>query len=518
MSFASIRRRGRTLRVRLVVWNAAVIVLTASVTVLGLRAGVQWALRHEIDRVLLEDIAEIEYSLVDAHASADRVLAAPSGAADESTQELLAGLERKARGHEQHGWFVRLFDESHRALWASDNAPASVTALDGATNAEPASAASYRVVQRSHTAGGGSPIIIQVGASTLLLERDMARIDRLVGIAVSVVLVSGPLIGYLLADRAIRPLADIIHTTSRLRPARLDERLPETKTGDELDQLAHTINGFLNRIAAYLAQRRDFVANAAHELRTPLAAIRSTAEVALGAERNKEEYQELLVEVIEECTLLEILVNQLLLLAEAEGDRLRIHGERVDLSAVTARAATMFQAAAEAREVRFTTEIAPGLIVEGHAHHLRQVVNNLLDNAIKYTPAGRGVSVRLLTAEAEVLLIVRDTGVGIPAPDVDRVFDRFFRVDRSRSHDVESRGTGLGLSICRAIVDAHGGRISVETALGEGSTFTVALPLASGSRTEPRPTSAMREEPVAAASDAAAASRGGPCQPATRNG
>lgn len=478
MFFARFDQARRTLRFRLMAWNAFVIALTASVTLLGLRAGVRLAIMNEIDGVLIEDVREIEFALDDAGATANAIRAAGDEGATGKIAALLAALERKDRGHEQHGWFVQLFDGEGILAWASEHAPGAVSELPRTEDMRPTTIGDYRVVQNRRPSNESSGLLVQVGSLSTFVARDMARIDRAVAIAVGIVLVAGPAIGYWLAGRAIDPLADIIHTTARLRPTKLDERLAEHHTGDELDQLARTINGFLNRIAAYLEKRRDFLANAAHELRTPLAAIRSTAEVSLGAERSVEEYQELLVEVIDECSLLESLVNQLLLLAETESDRLRIHGERVDLSGVAAKAVGMFQAVADNKDIAFTAQLEPELTVEGHAHHLRQVVNNLIDNALKFTPPGGKVYVRLRAEHGDAQFLVRDTGPGIPEQDLPQIFERFFRGDRSHSHDGERRGTGLGLSICQAVVQAHGGDIAVETQGGCGTTFVVRIPLA----------------------------------------
>src|SRR5690606_25660305 len=156
----------------------------------------------------------------------------------------------------------------------------------------------FRIVQNRDTSSGYSPVIVRVGASTEFLYRDMRRIDRLVGMVAIVMLLIAPPIGYWLAGRATRPLGAIIRTASRLRPNHMEERLPIGRTGGELDQLARTVNRMLDRIADYLEERRDFLANSAHELRSPLAAIRSTAEVALGSPRSNEEYENLLLDVI----------------------------------------------------------------------------------------------------------------------------------------------------------------------------------------------------------------------------
>jgi signal transduction histidine kinase len=321
----------------------------------------------------------------------------------------------------------------------------------------------------------------------------MGTIDRLVGSMGFFVLLVSPLVGHLLTSRVIQPLATMIQTTARLHPGDFDDRLPIRGTGDELDSLAQTINGLLDRIATYLQQEHDFLANAAHELRTPLAAIRSSVEVALGVERTDEEYREILGLVIEQCSSLQTLVNQLLLLAETEGERLQTDFEPVRFDQLVSRVVEMFEGVADERGIELKLADMPDLAVPGNRHHLRQVISNLLDNAIKFTAARVNGDVRRpgdakqsgcvtveLVRDDETRfahLRVRDNGVGISPSDQPQVFDRFFRTDKARVRDGVAGGTGLGLSICKAIVEAHGGRIAVESELGVGSVFVVSLPL-----------------------------------------
>jgi signal transduction histidine kinase len=307
-----------------------------------------------------------------------------------------------------------------------------------------------------------------------------------------IVLLISPVAGHLLTNRTIQPLAQMIRTTARLRPGELGQRMPIRGTGDELDSLARTINGLLDRIANYLRQEHDFLANAAHDLRTPLAAIRSNVEVALGGRRTEAEYRELLALVIEQCSALQTLVNQLLLLAETDADRLRTDAEPVALDQVVAQACEMFEAVAEVQGIELRLAAAPAA-VEGNRHHLRQVLNNLLDNAIKFTaaslvPGQRGrVEVELMPdlARREVRLRISDTGPGISAEHLPHVFERFYRADQARNRDGAARGSGLGLSICRAIVEAHRGSIYAKSKPGHGATFNVVLPLAPSQRPLP---------------------------------
>jgi heavy metal sensor kinase len=466
MSFAKIRSVTRTWSFRLTAWSALLVVVTAVATLVALREGVRFTLLHELDSLLLEDVREIDLSI--------------SALDYPQSTELLAELDRKAQGHAQHGWFVQLLDEQGDVVWASFNAP--TLSLNSSRGAElrPVSAGRHRFVEHWSTTSGRSKLGVRVGASFEAMQADLARIDRLVVLVVSAVLLFAPLGGFWLATRIRRPWANIVKTTEQLRPSKLDERLPIRNTGDELDQLSLAFNRLLDRIANYLKQKNDFLANAAHELRTPLAAIRSTIEVSLSNKRSPQEYEQLLADVLEESASLEVLVNQLLLLSETEADSLRIHGERVDFRAVVDGAVEMFRGVAEYRGIQLEANELPVLSVEGNRHHLRQVLNNLLDNALKFTPPGGRVRVVLRRDDIEgrAVLEVNDTGLGIPAGDLQCVFDRFFRCDRSRRRDSETRGTGLGLSICQAIVNAHGGKISVHSETARGTTFTVSLPLA----------------------------------------
>jgi heavy metal sensor kinase len=459
----------RTLRFRLAAWNALVVVLTAVVTLVGLRQGVRWTLMHELDQILLEDVAEVELSVRDTPAR--------------RFSQLTDSLNRKALGHKHHGWFVRLDDPQGRPLWQSEGAPPEAPSLVAPVEGLPATVDNYRIVERRVDADDGVGAI-QIGASLDLLHEDLARLDRLVLIAAGVVLLVAPPVGYWLARRAANTVGEIIDTASRLRPSHLEERLPIQGTGDELDHLAHTVNGLLDRIAVYLQQRRDFLANAAHELRTPLAAIRSSVEVALGGNRSPREYQELLEDVIEQGTVLEALVNQLLLLSETEAERVKAPPEPVRLDEVVAKAVDMFRGVAEARGIELQADPLDRTTVLGNRGHLRQVVNNLIDNAVKYTAAGGRIRVRLTNDEPlqTARLSVADTGVGIATEDVPRVFERFFRGDRSRTREGGATGTGLGLSICQAVVAAHHGEISCESKPGEGTTFYVRLPSVSPAR------------------------------------
>ncbi|MBD3675721.1 MAG: HAMP domain-containing protein [Planctomycetaceae bacterium] len=464
--FEELKTASRTIRFRLMLWNAFVVLLTAFAVLIGIRAGVSYNLLHALDEILLEDMEEIRLAI-------EPELPFPI------SDTLMNQLDRKAIGHVHHHWFVQILDVRGDEIYSSVKAPDLHPEVQQIRDLRPFSSDGYRLVQLHLTNEKRELVTVRIGASLEFHKADMARIDRLFATVAGIVLIVAPLFGYWLAGRAINPLADIIETTARLRPSQLEERLPIRNTGDELDKLSETVNGLLNRIADHLEQKHDFLANSAHELRTPIAAIRSSVEVALERERSAEDYQELLIEVIEECGSLEILVNQLLLLAETETDRITNEGDAVPFHELVERAVDMFQGVADSHDINLTFEKEGDAYVDGYAHHLRQLINNLLDNAFKFTPAGGHISVTLHSnRESNTChLTVSDSGRGIPPEDLPHVFERFFRGDRSRAHANETRGTGLGLSICQAVVLEHGGQIDVESRLGTGTTFKVTLPI-----------------------------------------
>jgi heavy metal sensor kinase len=460
----SLNRVFKTFRFRLAIWNATVVILTALITLVVLRQGVRWAILREMDQILIEDINEVALEL-------DELPAA-------ELNLVKANLLRKATGHKHHDWFVQLFDENDRLIWASAAIPGMEFPLGPAKRDPPYTAGEFRLAHRKFATSPQGVSAIRVGASLRFVHEDLARIDRMVITAAGFVLVIAPATGFWLASRAVGPLGKITQTAARLRPSKLHERLPIRGTNDELDQLARTVNGFLDRIAVYLQQKRDFLAHAAHELRTPLAAIRSSAEVALASDRSREEYENLLIDIIDEGAALETLVNQLLLISESETEQLKSEYVPVMLDEIVAKAVNMFQGVAESREVDVKTRISGPLPMLGNRNLLRQLVNNLIDNAIKYTSAGGSVVVEVHRQPQEdvAVLSVSDTGIGIAPEDLRRVFDRFFRADRSRSRLGETTGSGLGLSICQAVAAAHGGEITCESEPSRGTRLVVRLP------------------------------------------
>jgi signal transduction histidine kinase len=459
MLYAQLDALFGSLRFRLTFWNTAAILLLVLATLFGLRLGLRSFLEREMDRLLAEDQLEVKLIVERFH---------PNWA------QIKEELDRKAVSHRARSWYVRVFDEQGAVRVATTGAP---ELLVGVGDAPPDAfdVAGYRVMQRL-LARTGNGLVVNVGCSRDFVNDDVANLTRILVLAGLVFLVVAPLSGYLLAGRATAPLGVILQTAARLRPGRLHERVPLGGSGDELDRLAATLNDLLDRLAAHVENQRAFVANAAHELRSPLAALRTSAEVALGQDRSVEEYRELLADVVEGCDNLGGLVNQLLLLAEGDAGLVRSAGP-VALDHIAALAVDMFGGSAEVRGLRLRLDVTEPVVVHGSDTHLRRVVSNLIDNAIKFTPEGGEIVVRVRRVQQTAILQVRDTGVGIAAEDLPHVFERFYRADKSRRREPTGGGNGLGLSICQALVGAHGGHIHLDSRPGSGTVVTVVLPV-----------------------------------------
>jgi heavy metal sensor kinase len=453
-----------SLRFRLSAWNTAVVVVTVLVALFALREGLRYTLIREADLLLLEDIDELGLAVKEFYPD---------------LEQIHSEMNRKARGHEHRQLFVQVLDPQGSDVWSSVNTPTTIRERPTFTeDARPRTIEGFRIVQRQLRASNLPAYTIRIGSSLAYVDHDIAQLSQLMLLIGAALLIAAPLGGYFLAKVATEPLREIIATAAQLHPSQLSERLPLRHTGDELDQLSATINGLLDRIAAYLERNREFTANAAHELRSPLAAIRSAVEVALNAPRTPQEYHELLCDIVEQIAELSLLVNQLLILAESDSAEAPWRRDSVRLDQLVARALDMFQGVAEERGIRMDSSGFPALFVQGDAARLREVINNLIDNSLKFTPRGGTVDVDLDfdPAAHQARLRVSDSGAGIDADDLPHIFERFYRGDRSRARESQTRGNGLGLSICLAIVTAHGGRIDVDSTLGRGTTFVVRLP------------------------------------------
>lgn len=460
----------RSLRARLTIWHTLVVLLAVVLALLMVREGLRFYLLLETDIVLNDEAREL-------------VLAVERWYPNQA--QIIAEMEQKAEGHAGRGWHVRwLSPDRKQTIWASEFAPQQP--LSRVTSSPPGyvvwESRAFRSVERRIDVPNIPAYYIRVGTPTKFVNDDISRLTRIAGPVALAILLLAPLGGYFLSERAVQPLQDIIRTTARLRPTHLKERLQPRGVGDELDQLAVKINQFLDQIAAHVQRNRDFVANAAHELRSPLTAILSSVDVAIQKQRSPEEYEELLYAIEHECRHLAQLVNQLLQLTESEDGTLEFQCQPVSIADIIAHAVEMFEPVAEENGVKLSAELLDESLVAGDRQQLRQLITNLIDNSIKFTPQGGSVRISAVRDDTQRQLVITlaDTGIGIPKDDLPRIFERFYQVDRARSRNSAHRGNGLGLPICLAIVHRHEGTIDVASDHGKGTTIVIRLPLMGG--------------------------------------
>ena len=291
------------------------------------------------------------------------------------------------------------------------------------------------------------------------------------------VLLLGAIGSYWLAKRAFRPVHQLTRTTREIKAGDLHRRVPVPQARDEVFELALTFNEMIERLEQAFVQQRRFVADASHELRTPVAVIRSIADVALEEPLAFDECVTALHEITFESERLGQLLNDLLSLARADEDQQSIEREPVRLDLLALDVAATMESLATERGIDLQVQKMEPAIILGDTMRLIQVLMGLVDNALTYTNAGGKVTLSVEAHTSEVCLVARDTGIGIAAPDIPHIFERFYRADAARSQVM--RGSGLGLSIADWVVRAHGGSIGVESQVGRGTAFTVTLPLAS---------------------------------------
>jgi two-component system, OmpR family, heavy metal sensor histidine kinase CusS len=281
--------------------------------------------------------------------------------------------------------------------------------------------------------------------------------------------------GYWLARKALSPVDRMAATVAEITATRLDQRLAEPDANDELGYLARTFNAMIARLQRSFEEVRRFTADAAHELRTPLAAMRTEAEVALRSPRSADRDTRVLENLLEEIERLTRLVSHLLFLCREDTGVDVGNFQPVQLYVLVRDVGDHMAVAAREKGVELVVDLRHSCDVKGEADRLRQLFFNLLDNAIKYTPSGGKVTVDGDSSNGQAIVSVSDTGIGIPAEHLPHVFDRFYRVDSSRSPETD--GNGLGLAICRSIAESHSGRLEIDSAFGSGTRVTLVLPI-----------------------------------------
>ena len=306
-------------------------------------------------------------------------------------------------------------------------------------------------------------------------ERVLHRLLTILILGVPLTLLLASIGGYFLAWRALSPINHISKTAKEISHSNLSRRLEETGTDDEVGSLILTLNQLLARLEGAFKRQKEFTADASHDLRTPITVIRTQAEKTLKRPRSEEEYCQTLDKIIKQAEHMSHLVEQLLQLARTDIGKEKLQLEVLDMGQLVQLVVEEMQEMASQKGLNPVNIIEDQeLFLKGDQTKLTQLLVNLIANAIQYTPAGGKITLRIKQMKNEIMLQVTDTGCGIPQEDQEHIFERFYKVDKARTR--QNGGTGLGLAICRWIVNAHGGRIELNSKPGKGSIFTVYLP------------------------------------------
>jgi heavy metal sensor kinase len=461
-----------SLRVRLTLWYGTALVSVLVVCGVILYGALAKALKEHVDRSLEETAAVAERSLEE-HRFGPFLLY------EDLSQDFpeLATLDK----------FFQIFGPTGQITIQSPNIqsreiPLSRTALEAALagqttfesvrfSGEPP----IRLISVPVRHGGTLVNIVRVGTSLQPLEETLHRLLIILLITMPLALLASLGGGWFLAGRALRPVGAITQAAERIAGGDLTQRLSVSTAQDEIGRLAATFNAMIGRLEASFRQIRQFTSDASHELRTPLTVLKGETELALRRPRSADDYRSVLESSLEEIDRMSRIVDELLFLSRADLGEIKMESRPVRLDQLFDDLKRQAEVLGHEQSVQIVTGMIEPATVAGDDMRLRELVLNLLDNAIKYSPPGGRVEMSVVTQDGTARLSVSDQGIGVSLEEQAHIFDRFYRTDAARAHT--KKGTGLGLAICQWIVDAHHGTIEVHSEPGKGSTFTVILPL-----------------------------------------
>jgi heavy metal sensor kinase len=470
----------RSLRFRLIAWYAGLLI--AVFLVLG--SVVYGGLKSYLER-----------SLADAQMRRARQVA----------DTLLAHIDQTGATHvvnEINSWFapetsdrfIRITDGNSSVLYQSANPkdesydashvpPHVETSSKGGWRKEPlADGKKLLIASFPYKTSSGKNYLVEVGESLEPVQDVLDRLVTLLGFGLAAMVVVSIGGGYLLVRRALAPVDRIAASAAHISLHNLKQRLPVAHTGDELERLSVALNQMIARLEDAVQQNQRFIADASHELRTPLTIMRGELEAIVEGAYLASDVQDTAASILEEVERLARIVEGLFAISRLDAGEAQKQTAPFDLANLAISTAEQMCLLAEDKNISITSDAPDEVIVEGDRSRLKQVVVNLLDNAIKYTPEGGKIRLSVHTRDNKAVLEVEDNGIGIPAGAQAHIFERFFRVDKARSRELG--GAGLGLSIVKSICAAHGGQVDVRSADGQGSRFTVELPLANAVKME----------------------------------
>jgi heavy metal sensor kinase len=461
----------RRIDVKMTLWYILTFSLSALIICTFLYFGLRHQLLKEIDRFIVDETKELA-----------RVLSQ-----EQHEANFLMRFEDEVMGRKYYPFFFRILNGNGEPLHISigfreirydSNERVLINARKGEETREeihcPGGRMPFRVISTPIYMDGRLTYIIQLGTHLHFVGKNLSNFTSNILAALPIILGLGALGGWVLARKSLSPIGYITSRTQNITSKNLSERLIPRGTGDEMDDLIRTINEMIARLESSFKRMAEFTADTSHELKTPLCAMRGEAEVLLSKERIAEEYQEGLAHFIEEFDHLNQMINDLIFLSKFDATQVELKTAPLRLDLLIRGICNLFQILAEQKGISLDVDATEEVTVMGDKVRLQQLFTNLIDNAIKYTFKG-SIHVTLEKNEENILVKVQDTGIGIPQEEQEKIFKRFYRVDKSRSK--ETGGVGLGLNIAEWIAQAHHGRIECKSELNQGSTFTVYLPL-----------------------------------------
>ncbi len=457
--------------IKMTLWYVLTFLLSSLVICTFLYLGMRYRLLKEIDRFLLDETTEMEKVL----------------SQEPKETNFLMRFEDEVMRRKYYPFFFQILDPNGKPLYTSrgfheigyelqdrvlvnaKNRKETVEEI----NSYPGKVA-FRIISTPVYRDGRLTEVIQLGTQLHYVQKNLSHFGKYILIALPIILALGTLGGWVLARRSLSPIGYIAAKAQSITSQNLSERLATRGTDDEMDDLIRTINGMISRLEGSFKRMAEFTADASHELKTPICAMRGEAEVLLLKERKVEEYQEGLANFIEQFDHLNQMINDLILLSKVDTTDVALKMAPLRLDLLMRDLCNFFQILAEQKNIALEIGPLEEVTVTGDKVRLQQLFTNLIDNAIKYTWRG-AIHITVEKKEGAVAVKVIDTGMGIPEEEREKIFKRFYRMDKSRSR--ETGGVGLGLSISEWIAHAHEGRIEVDSKINRGSTFTVYLPL-----------------------------------------
>jgi len=433
-------------------------------------------LRHqlvkEVDRFLLDETKEME-----------RVLSQ-----EPKDTYFLMRFEDEVMARKFYPFFFQILNKDGKAIYVSKefrelgyvvNDQVFVNAKNGKDTRErirfPRRKTPYRIISTPVYKGGKLTEIIQLGTHLHFVRKSLSNFKYNIVAALPIVVILSGLGGWILARKSLSPIGYITSKAQNITSNNLGERLVLRGTDDELDDLIKTINGMIGRLESSFKRMAEFTADASHELKTPICALKGEAEVLLSKTRTAGEYQDGLAYFIERFDQLNRMINDLILLSKFDASEAELKMVPVRLDLLIKDIGNLFQVLAAQKNIALKIDPIQEAVVTGDKIRLQQLFTNLIDNALKFTPEGGSIRICVEKNGDCVQVKVVDTGIGIPKEEQENIFKRFYRADKSRSRD--TGGVGLGLSIAQWIAHAHHGKIGVQSEMNKGSTFTVHLPV-----------------------------------------